>query len=217
MNADLHEALSAIEGVERSEVELTDVGPLAVRVQLAQGADRIAVAEAVQRLLEAHGLRSRVAPDRRKPGPDTPPAPPRESPGPALTPGPPPPAPVRAVVEPSIPPVPAPAPLGIESVSVSETADGVVVAVQAHGGQTATRRSRRTERALQEAIVTAVGELFDPDAPSLGLRAIEYSETFVALTVYLEGPDGRIRTGASLIAAGRPFALAQAVWAALRD
>ncbi len=36
------------------------------------------------------------------------------------------------------------------------------------------------------------------------------------MTVYLEGPDGGIQVGATLIAAGRHFALAQAVWAALQ-
>jgi len=48
MNDDLRTALSAIEGVDRCEVELADTGPVAVRVGLARGADRRAVAEAVQ-------------------------------------------------------------------------------------------------------------------------------------------------------------------------
>jgi hypothetical protein len=64
--------------------------------------------------------------------------------------------------------------------------------------------------------VAAVAELVDPDAPPVGLRAIEHSEAFAAMTVYLEGADGGIRAGASLVAAGNPFAFAQAVWVALR-
>jgi S1-C subfamily serine protease len=34
--------------------------------------------------------------------------------------------------------------------------------------------------------------------------------------VHLEGVDGLVRVGASVLAAGNPFAFAQAVWAALR-
>ena len=215
MNDDLRTALSAIEGVDRCEVELADTGPVAVRVGLARGADRRAVAEAVQGLLEAYGLRSRVAPDRRRPGPDSPPAPPAKPPPPAPGPGPGP-GPPRVVMESSGPSIQPSVGLGIEAVTVSETVDGVVVTVMAGGGRTATRRARRTERALHEAIVAAVGELVDPAAPPAGLRALEHSEAFPAMTVYLEGPDGLVRVGASLVAAGNPFAFAQAVWAALQ-
>ena len=216
MNEDLRKALSSIEGVERSEVELIDDGPLGIRIRLARDADRRAVADSVQRLLEAHGLRSRVAPDRRTPGPDRPPAPPPEPPGrgdsPGVVPGPHP-----APAEPA-----APQPLvidgvGIEAVTVSETVDGVVVSVAAGDGRTATRRARRTEQALHEALVSAVAELADPEAPPAGLRGIEHSDDFAAMTVYLEGPDGRIRVGASVVLAGSPFAFAQAVWVALQS
>ena len=100
MSDELRRALSAIEGVERSEIELADNGPLAVRVQLAHGADRRAIAEAVQRLLEAHGLRSRVAPDRRQPGPDTPPSPPVDPARPTSS-STPPPGPPGVIAEPS--------------------------------------------------------------------------------------------------------------------
>lgn len=215
MNDELQRALSAIEGVERSEVEMTEDGPLGIRVGLARGADRLAVAEAVQRLLEAQGLRSRVAPDRRQPGPGSPPAPPTESPRPGPAPGP---VPIRPaiVLEQPGPTSQPPGLPGIEVVTVSETAEGLVVSVVADGGRTVTRRARRSEQALHEAIVAAVGELVDPDASPAGLRAIEHSEAFAALTVYLEGADGLMRAGASLVAAGNPFAFAQAVWAALR-
>jgi len=214
VNDDLRLAMSAIEGVESSEVELTDDGPLAIRVRLAHAADRTAVAEAVQRLLEAHGLRSRVAPDRRQPSPDTPPAPPPEPPRSAPTPGPRM-GPSGMVIESPGSPTPPPARRGIEAVTVSETVAGVVVTVVADGGRTASRRARRTEQALHEAIVAAVGDLIDLESPA-GLRAIEYSEAFPAMTVYIEGPDGRVRVGASLVAAGKPFAFAQAVWEALQ-
>ena len=214
MNDELRRALSAIDGVERSEVEIADNGPLAVRVQLARGADRRAIAERVQRVLEAHGLRSRVAPDRRRPVPDTPPAPPVE-PGrttSSLTPSPGPP-----VAESSGPSVPPSVSDRIKTVTVSETTEGVVVAVVAGGGRAATRRARRSEEALHEAIVAAVAELIDPEAPSPGLQAVEYSAAFPAVTVYLEDSDGRVRVGASLVAASHPFALALAVWSALQD
>lgn len=215
MKDDLRKALSAIDGVERSEVDLVDDGPLGIRVQLARDADRGVVADAVQRLLEAHGLRSRVAPDRRAPGPELPPAPPGEPRRPASSPGPTP-GPAHVVGEPPVSQLPVPGGSGIEAVTVTETLAGVEVSVVADGGRTAVRRGRRTEQGLHEAIVAAVGELVDPQAPPVGLRGIEHSDAFPAMTVYLEGVDGLIRVGASVLAAGNPFAFAQAVWAALQ-
>ena len=215
MSEDLRKALSSIEGVERSEVDLADSGPLGIRVRLARGADRAAVADAVQRLLEARGLRSRVAPDRRQPGPDTPPAPPAEPSRPAPSTGPAP-GPERVVLPSPDRPFPPAVGSGIEAVTVSETLDGVVVSVSAVGGRTAMGRGRRTEQGLHEAIVAAVGELIDPIAASAGIQGIERSDAFPSMTVYLEGPDGQIRVGAALVAAGNPFAFAQAVWAALQ-
>lgn len=214
MKDDLRRALSAIDGVERSEVDLADDGPLGIRVQLARDADRGAVADAVQRLLEAHGLRSRVAPDRRAPGPEIPPAPPEESRRSAPLPGPGQGPPLR---EPSVPQVLSPGGSGIEAVTVSETVAGVVVSVVADGGRTAVRRGRRTEQGLHEAIIAAVGELVDPQAPPAGMRGIEHSNAVAAMTVYLEGVDGVVRVGASVVAAGNPFAFAQAVWTALHS
>lgn len=215
MKEELQRALSAIEGVERTEVELSENDPLRIRVGLARGADRIAVAEAVQRLLEAHGLRSRVAPDRRQPSPGAPPAPPADSRRPTPTPGPAPTPPEVVLEQPG--PMSQPGGLpGIEVVTVSETVEGVVVTVIADGGRTAIRRARRSEQALQEAIVAAVEELIDPQASPAGLRAVEHSEAFPAMTVYLEASDGRIKAGAALVAASHAFAFAQAVWAALR-
>lgn len=215
MNEDLKKALSSIEGVERSEVDLVDDGPLGIRIRLSRDADRRAVADSVQRLLEAHGLRSRMAPDRRTPGPERPPAPPSDPTRPVEKPGPVP-GPPRAP-EPATQDAASVDSGGIEAVTVTETAGGVVVSVVAGGGKTAVRRARRSEQALHEAIVSAVGELVDPEAPAAGLRRIEHSDAFAAMTVYLEGPDGRIRVGASVVLAGNPFAFAQAVWAALHS
>lgn len=215
MRDQLQKALAAIDGVDRSEVELTEEGPVAIRVGLARGADRLAVAEAVQRLLEAHGLRSRVAPDRREPGPDQPPPPPQVPHGPGPAPGPAP-RPPEFVLE-STGPVPQPpGGSGVEVVTVSETVEGLVVTVVADGGRTALRKVRRSQSALREAIISAIGELVDPDGPTPGLRGLEKSGEYPALTVYLEDRAGNLRVGASLIAAGDPFAFAQAVWAALR-
>ncbi len=216
MSDDLRTALSALDGVEGSDVDIVDDGPLSIRVRLARDADRRSVADAVQRLLESHGLRSRVAPDRRVPGPDTPPAPPPGLPRPARPAGPAP-GPDRAGQE---PPEAVPASSGrvwIEAVTVSETVDGLVVSVVADGGRSVVRRARRTEQGLHEAIVAAVAELYDPEAPPYSLRGVEQSDSFPGLTVYLEGTAGMIRVGASAVAAGNPFAFAQAVWAALRS
>lgn len=211
MSDELQRALSAIDGVERAEVDIADDGPPSLRIRLARDADRRAVADAVQRLLESQGLRSRVAPDRRVPGPGTPPAPPSERYRPAGPPGPAP-APDRDSGPTSSRPE-----AGIEAVTVSESIDGLVVSVVAVGGRSAVRRARRTERGLHEAIVAAVDELFDPEAPPHALRGVEHSDSFPALTVYLESTGGTIRVGSAAVAAGSPFAFAQAVWAALRS
>jgi hypothetical protein len=101
-------------------------------------------------------------------------------------------------------------------VTVTETLEGVIVSVVASDGRTAVRRARRTEQALHEALVSAVAELVDPESPPAGLRGIERSDTFAALTVYLEGANGSIRVGAAAVSASNPFAFAQAVWVALQ-
>jgi CRISPR/Cas system-associated exonuclease Cas4 (RecB family) len=105
----------------------------------------------------------------------------------------------------------------VEAVTVTETVDAVVVSVMAGGGRTAVRRARRTEQGLHEALAAAVCELVDPGGSPVGIRSIERSDAFAALTVCLEGADGTIRVGASVVAAGYPFAFAQAVWVALQS
>jgi hypothetical protein len=104
----------------------------------------------------------------------------------------------------------------VEAVTVTETVDGLVVTVVADGGRTALRRARRSEAAMRAAIVSAIGELVDSEGPAPGLRGFERSAEYPALTVYVEDQAGNLRVGASLIAAGDPFAFAQAVWSALR-
>lgn len=228
MRDTLHEALAAIDGVARAEVELTDGGPVGVRVRLDAGADERAVADAIQRVLETHGLRSRVAPARRAVGPSSPPPPPQEerppvdeSLGPA---GPPRQGRGERPSERGLPPVirpaevvptPAPSAAGLRAVTVEETRVGVSVTVVGPDGRSVVKSGRRSEGGLREAIVAAVGELIDPDAPSPGLRGVEYSHDRAALTVFVESADGYQQVGAAMLAAGFAYAFGQAVWKAL--
>lgn len=224
MNDALQDALAAIPGVAAAEVELAPDGPPAVRLRLTPGADQGLVAASVQRLLEAHGLRSRVAPARRPTHPNSPPAPPGTGARRVIAP---PAAPVSVVTEPASDgesdrrsgpePTFAASRRGIARVAVEESPSGATVRVTGRDGRVVERRTRPQSRAVDEAIVSAVGELIDPNAPSPALVAVEEEAGGRALTVVVEGPDASMRVGAALLGRGRSLAVAEAAWVALRS
>ncbi len=220
----LNQALTSINGVAAAEVDIIDGGPVAVRVRMAPGADQRLVADSVQRVLEEHGLRSRVAPPRVEARPRTPPSPPG-APEPDRFEAPSRPVPAgpngdqvlshRAAVESEQAAVESPAEVGIASVAIQEARGSVTVQVTGTDGRTIDRRSRPTVQAVDEAIVMAVAELVEPGALPPGLVAIESSRDHPVLTVILEGVDGRTRTGSATVHAGRAFAVARAARRAL--
>ncbi len=218
MTDPLHDALSSIEGVLAAEVELSDDGPLSVRVRLAPGADEPVIAASVQRILEKYGLRSRVAPARRPARPASPPLPPG-TPDERLITGPKPPEwPVSGDMTAAGGGPPAEAGVteaaGIAIVAVEQSPQGATIRVTDHEGRTIVRRARPTFRAVDEAVVSAVGELVNSNAPAPGLISVEEGEEHV--TVVLEAADASVRVGAALLGPGRSLAVGQAAWLALR-
>jgi hypothetical protein len=229
----LHDELMALQGVAEAQVDEADGAPTGVRVRLLPDADARMVGAEVQRVLAAHGMRSRLTS-----GDDadaTPPAPGAdgadgntggEAPADdeATAPSP------LAVGEPvpgtpSMPPVVPPpvtassesTAVGLARLRVEEGFDDVVVTAAASDGREATERCRPDEEAMFAAIARAVGSLADgapPEVLAVGRTRAAGSE---AMTVLLERSGGDRAAGAALTRAGAPFAVARAVWAALRE
>ena len=219
MSSSLEEELLRLQGVAEAQVDVAEGrAPSGVRVRLASDADAAAVGAEVQRVLAAHGLRSRLA------GPDEQ-APPRgdvDEPGVISE-------PVAGDVEgvdgaggSEVPIQPvmaggeAPGTLRVSSLRMQETADAVTVTATTTDGRSITQRSGNSERGLFEAVVAAVGALAEGTPP--GLLAIEFSQVdgSEVLTVVLERRDGSRHAGAAVVRAARPYAVAVATWAALR-
>lgn len=239
----LQEDLLQVEGVAAAQVERGDgPGPAGVRVRLAPDADAEAVGVEVQRVLAAHGMRSRLAGDEDgpatpRPGPEEveehiagdPAAEPAAAPAAVATSGPearhpPETAPDQAVATPTgsevaaaDPPEALAGPRGrLSSLRVDETAQGVTVTATASDGRSITQRSVNTERGTFEAVVSAVGALADGSPPILlGVERTTIDDTEV-VTVVVERRDGSRHAGASVVRAARPYAVAAATWAALR-
>ena len=100
MTADaLRAELLSVAGVASAEVDVANGSPAGVKVQLAPGADSRRVGVEVQRILAAHGLRSRFASpgDPSPAAASTPDAGPAVPPPPPLAPATPPPPPIEPV------------------------------------------------------------------------------------------------------------------------
>jgi len=224
----LRDELMALPGVAEAEIDETGASPTGVRVRLLPDADARAVGAEVQRVLAAHGMRSRLTSGDERgdteasaPEPDDD-ADPAESAVPAFDE---PFAPPLGVADslPGPPPMPpvVPPPVGVTTavlttLQVEEAPGGVVVTATTDDGRIATERSEPTEEAMFEAITTAVGSLAEGAAPRLlavGRTSAEGSE---AMTVLLERSDGTRAAGAALTRAGTAYAVARATWAALR-
>lgn len=189
----LRDQLQRLPGVESAVIEGDALTPEGVRVRLAAGVDAAAVGEAVQRVLAAHGLRSEMA-----------------APRPAIT----------VELDPA-PPAPIPA-IRVErrealsTVSVVEGRTGVTVRAETTTGRSADRPAAAAGRRLEEAVVGAVSELAG-SSPTPVLLAIEDHDVDGTDVVTVVVDDGRQRrAGSSVIESGRPFAVGQATWTALR-
>ena len=227
---DLAAALRSIPGVADAEIDDAADDFEGVRVRLEGDADAAAVSEAVQRLLAAQGLRTRMAPPRGPMEPEAPPPPPEPS-GATVLPGPgwvepdpePPPKPTAGqVLLPLEPEPPVQAPGGVRRLSrlhVEEGRDVVTVTAFSTDGQAVVRTARPSQDAMEQAVVAAVGALCDPGNPTPTLIEIEDRRlgNRLVITVVLSGSDGRHMVGSADLGAERSFALARAVWAAMTE
>ena len=109
--------------------------------------------------------------------------------------------------------------VALEGVSITEGRTGISVTAVASNGRSTTRRARSTEAGLDEAIVTAVSELVDPQqAAPLLVAVFEHDLSDTALiTVLLEVGGGERRVGTAVLDGGRGYALAKATWQALAE
>lgn len=215
----LQSDLLAVPGVESAEVDITDgAAPAGVKVRLAPDADARRVGVEVQRVLAAHGMRSRFSdadevptePPLQSPpipSPDTPSSPPPEAPS----------APVPVVA--SVPTPPAVAPpmpvsvSAIESVSVEERVDGLSATVVLADGAQATRAVAEEEE-LDAAVVAAVAEATRQSATPAAIEWLEVDGGSV-VTVVLDTGEGSLAAGAGVKRVGRAYAVAIATRLAL--
>ncbi len=199
---DLPERLRAVPGVAEVELQGPDEAPSAVRLRLEPGADPRAVLDEVQRVVGDSGLRPRLAPPRARLQPVAPPPPPssdeedidiEEEGRPA----------VSGLVR-------------LSSLTLEERPDQVTVTIGGSDGSSASRTGPATPRGLEEAIIRAVAALAVPGVEP-ALLSLEESEIAgrQVITAVVEGPEGRPAAGSAVVQAGRAFAVAKAVWAAL--
>jgi len=193
MSEVLERAISEIDGVASARIETDGLSIVGIKVILDEGADERSVGLAIGRILEAHGYRSRVAPERVKVEPDAPPMPP-----------------VEVVAQPK-----PERPMNLASVTVEEDRTGATVTIVDSTGGGVTLRAGSTAEGRRKAIVDAVAALLAEDAASPPRLVEVVQREDSVLLVVLEDADGAKLAGASVVRSGLDFALAAAVWAAL--
>ncbi len=219
--------LLAVPGVSAAEIATGDGAiPTGVKVSLSADADARRVGIEVQRILAAHGMRSRFSSgkeedsplppsvDDSSPTPPVPEVPPPVAAPPTLSP------PVAVVVEPvpEPPPNAPPAPVvELRSVSVEERMDGLTASVVMSDGGAASRviaAGLGTEE-LDAAVVGAVAEAAGESVTAKAIEWLEIDERTV-VTVVVEREDGSLGAGAAVTAIGQAFAVGTATGAALQ-
>lgn len=104
----------------------------------------------------------------------------------------------------------------IESVAVVEGRAGITVTVRASDDSEATQVATSTEGGVEAAVVKAAGKLVAPGSPDPIVVEIEDRRVEgVDIVMIVLDADGTLVTGSAIVAAGRPFALGRATWAAL--
>ena len=196
----LERAISELPGVVSATVERNGASIVGVRVEMEEGADEQAVGAMVSELLGGEGYRSRVAPEKVRLEPETPPMPPSAE---------------HASRESGRAERAADASWGqaLRSVAVDEDHSGVSVTVTDTSGKTAIKAGGTTRSGRHAAIVAAVAELLGQD-PAPRIVEIVERDGGVVLVV-LEDRDGVTRAGAAVVRSGFDFALGTAVWNAL--
>jgi len=218
-----------VPGVSAAEIAAGDGAiPTGVKVSLSADADARRVGIEVQRILAAHGMRSRFSPDKEEDSPlppsvddssPTPPVPEVSPPAaapPTVSP------PVAVVVEPvpEPPPNAPPAPesvVELRSVSVEERMDGLTASVVMSDGGAASRvvAAGLGTAELDAAVVGAVAEAAGESVTAKAIEWLEIDERTV-VTVVVEREDGSLGAGAAVTAIGRAFAVGTATGAALQ-
>jgi hypothetical protein len=206
----LHRDLLAIPGVADAVVEGGSAAPTGVRLRLEVAADPAVVGTAVQRILEARGLSSRLA------APQTP----------VLTVAPEPPEPeaepmaesAATEAEEGAETTPRPdAIAGLAALTVEESASEVLVVATSSAGHRFSRRTTQVDEAgVAAAVVAVVGAMIDGRPPRLVAVTDTIAEGAAVVTVVVERRDGTRVAGAAPVRSGRPYAVARATWSALR-
>jgi len=195
----LRDELLGVAGVAEVDLDGDDQAPAGVRIRMTTDADPERVGVEVQRVLAAHGMRSRLDAGGAPPAPALPlvaPAPPSEEEAGGAE------RPPRLPSE-------------LRSVRVEESAAGLEVTVTAEDGREATRRGARSEEGLETAVVEAVGLLLVGAPPRVIAVDWATANGSQVVTVVLESPEGLKGAGAGLVRASRGYALARAAWSAL--
>jgi hypothetical protein len=106
----------------------------------------------------------------------------------------------------------------IESVSVEEGRDGILVTVTSSDGETVAQLASSSEGGLDAAIVKATSRLALPEAPDPVIVEIEERRfEGVDIVMVVLDTDGHLTAGSSIVVAGRAFAIGRAAWSALTN
>ncbi len=213
----LRSELLAVPGVASAEVDVSEAdSPAGIKVRLAPEADARRVGVEVQRVLAAHGMRSRFLPADGEAAEE--PAAADESPQAGADSG--------SAVPTRFPPIAVASPLevaetprpqksvAVGSVSVEERADGLTATVTLTNGRSASRETGFDPAALDTAVVAAVTEAAGVVTTALAVEWLEVAGATVVTVVVRRGAAPT--AGAAVVKAGRAFAVANAAVAALR-
>lgn len=216
----LEAELLAVDGVAQAEVDLESDGPIGLRITIVPGADSSRVAQQVSEVLANRGLSSSVTPIADAAGyrrtivageedvaPKPASAPPTDGveaqPG-APEPKPSPRAPQRA--------------LEVATAAISESANGVELALRMSDGRRVSRRTRANPEAVAQGVVTAltdlVGGLVEPVSVVECQRRIVQDATIVTIVVT---ENGRIGVASAQEHGTSILSVAKAAWKAIED
>lgn len=206
----LRDDLLSLPGVESAELEGDPITPSGIRVGLSRGVDPATVGAEVHRVLAQYSLRPD---DSSPPTRSTPPAGRAAvplAPAPSREPG------IReaTVAAASTDGLPLQV-AGLQSVSVSEGREGVVVTAAGDTASASVRAAGSSTPAIDQAVVAAVCELAATETVPF-VRSVDERDlggTAVVTVVIEEGGDRLV--GSAVVEAGRSYALGRAVWAAL--
>lgn len=198
--------LLAVPGVVVAEVGAGGGdGPAEIKVRLAPEADADRVGVEVQRVLAAHGMRSRFPSAEEDLESDQTPL----EPAPIRVP---PPSPPQLSVTDPVPDIPA-SPVVVAAVSVEERTDGVTVTVRLSDGRIAAAEVALDAASPDGAIVAAVTGAAGETAAMLAVDWTEVEGARVVTVVMRR--RGETAAGAAVVNVGRAFAVAAATAAAL--